>query len=133
MEIYKRAAILKLRFQTQHGPLSTEQLFDLKMTELAKLIKAQNEVIKKSRTSEDAELDFLESSSDGKENIEILRFDILKDIYLEKKHQKEQDAEDVKKKQELERIDELIAKKQDEELENKSIDELLEMRKNLLK
>lgn len=133
MEIYKRAAILKLRFQTQHGPLSTEQLFDLKMTELAKLIKAQNEVVKKSRTSEDAELDFLESSSDGKENIEILRFDILKDVYLEKKHQKEQDAEDVKKKQELERIDELIAKKQDEELENKSIDELLEMRKNLLK
>lgn len=131
MEIYKKAAILKLRIQTQHGPLAPEQLFDLKMTELAKLIKAQNEVIKKSRSLEDSELDFLEGTSDGKDNLELLKFDILKDVYLEKKHQSEQDAEDTQKRLELSKIDELIAKKQDAELESMSLEDLMKKREEL--
>jgi len=133
MDIYKKAAFLKLRFQTNRGPLSVEQLPDLKMTELAKLCKEQLEVVKKSKGTDDAELAFLEGAEDGKENLEILKFDILKDIYLEKKHQKDQAAEDVQKKIELEKLDEIIAKKQNAELESMSVEELMKKREELLK
>lgn len=133
MDIYKKAAFLKLRFQTNRGQLSVEQLPDLKMTELAKLCKEQLEVVKKLKGTDDAELAFLEGAEDGKENLEILRFDILKDVYLEKKHQKDQAAEDVQKKIELEKLDEIIAKKQNAELENMSVEELMKKREELLK
>ena len=106
--MYKKAAFLKLRFQTSRGLLSTEQLPDLKMSELAKLCKEQLEVVKKSRGSDDEELAFLDNNvSSDKDNIEALRFDILKDVYLEKKRQKDQAAEDVQKKIELEKLDEI--------------------------
>lgn len=131
--MYKKAAILKLRFQTPRGLLSVEQLFDLKMTELTKLCKEQLEVVKKSKGSDDEELSFLEGTGDGKDNIEILKFEILKDVYLTKKHQKEQDAEDVKKKEQLAQIDELIAEKQNEALKGKSVEELMKMREELMK
>ena len=72
-------------------------------------------------------------AEDGKENLEVLRFDILKDVYLEKKHQKDQAAEDVQKKIELEKLDEIIAKKQNAELENMSVEELMKKREELLK
>lgn len=133
MDIYKKAAFLKLRFQTNRGQLSVEQLPDLKMTELAKLCKEQLEVVKKSKGSDDTELAFLEGIDEGKENIEVLRFEILKDVYLEKKHQKDQAAEDVQKKIELEKLDEIIAKKQNAELENMSVEELMKKREELLK
>ena len=133
MEIYKQAAVLKLRIQTARGPLAPEQLFDIKMTELTKLCKEQLEVVKKSKGSDDEELSFLEGTGDGKDNIEVLKFEILKDVYLTKKHQKEQDAEDVKKKEKLTQIDELIAKKQNEALEGKSVEELMKMREELMK
>ena len=92
MDMYKKAAELKLRFQSSRGQLSVEQLFDLKMVDLAKMIKEQNEIVKKTKGDADAELEFLEGTGDGKENIEVLKFDILKDIYLDKKHKRDQDA-----------------------------------------
>ena len=133
MEIYKKAAILKLRIQTSRGPLAPEQLFDLKMSELAKLCKDQLEVVKKSRGTGEEDLAFLENTVDEKENLEVLKFDILKDIYLEKKHQKDQAAEDNQKKLELSKLDELIAKKQDAELESMSLEDLMKKREELLK
>ena len=133
MDIYKKAAILKLRFQTSRGPLSVEQILDFKMSDLAKLCKEQLEVVKKSKGSGEEDLAFLENTSDEKENIEVLKFDILKDIYLEKKHQKDQAAEDNQKKLELSKLDELIAKKQDAELESMSLEDLMKKREELMK
>lgn len=133
MDLYKKAAFLKLRFQTSRGLLSTEQLADLRMSELARLCKEQLEVVKKSKGAGEEDLAFLESTVDEKENLEVLRFDILKDIYLEKKHQKDQAAEDTQKKLELSKLDEIIAKKQNAELENMSVEELLKKREELMK
>lgn len=134
MEIYKKAVILKLRIQTQRGPLAPEQLYDLKMTELAKLCREQLEVVKKSKGTGEEDLAFLDNTAvDEKENIEVLKFDILKDIYLEKKHQRDQAAEDTQKKLELSKLDEVIAKKQNEELENMSLEELMKKREELMK
>ena len=133
MDIYKKAAFLKLRFQTSRGPLTVEHLPDLKMTELAKLCKEQLEVVKKSKGSDDEELAFLQGTDDGKENLEVLRFEILKDVYLEKQHQKTQEASDVKRKQEIEKLNEYIAKKQDAELESMSLEDLMKKRDALMK
>ena len=131
--MYKKAAELKLRFQSSRGQLSVEQLFDLKMVDLAKMIKEQNEIVKKTKGDADAELEFLEGTSDGKENIEVLKFDILKDIYLDKKHKRDQDAEDILKREEIKKLEELIAKKQDAALEQMSVEELMKKRDELLK
>lgn len=133
MDIYKEAAKLKIRIQTSRGPLSPEQLFDLKMSELAKLCKAQNEVVKKSRGDGDEELSFLDGPDTKVSDVEVLKFELLKDVYLDKKHQKEQDAEDVKNKLEIAKLDELIAQKQDEELKGLSVEELMKRREALLK
>lgn len=133
MDIYKEAAKQKVRIQTSRGALAPEQLFDLKMPELAKLCKAQNEIVKKSRGDGDEELSFLDGVDNRISDIEVLKFELLKDVYLDKKHQKEQDAEDVKNKMELAKLDELIAQKQDAELKELPLEELLKRREALLK
>lgn len=56
-----------------------------------------------------------------------MRFRILKDVYLTKKEARDQAAIDYEKKQHNQRIAEIIAKKKDEALENKSIEELEKM------
>ena len=123
--MYKQAAILKLRFETPKGLLSAEQLFDLSMTDLSTSIKKVNALLKKEQSTDD-ELAFLEGA-DVAETQNSLRFKILKDVYLTKKEARDAAALDYEKKQKKQRIAELIAKKKDEELENKSIEELEKM------
>lgn len=123
--MYKQAAILKLRFETPKGLLSAEQLFDLSMTDLSTSIKKVNALLKKEQSIDD-ELAFLEGV-DVAETQNSLRFKILKDVYLTKKEARDAAALDYEKKQKKQRIAELIAKKKDEELENKSIEELEKM------
>ena len=121
--MYKKAARLKLRFDTPKGALSVEQLFDLTMTELSSLIKKTNAIVKKEKSAEDDDLAFLEGK-DNVESLNSLRFEILKDIYLTKKQEREDAAIDLDKKQKRQRIAEIIQKKEDEALENLSIEEL---------
>lgn len=123
--MYKQAAQLKLRFETPKGQLSVEQLFDLSMTDLSTTIKRVNTLLKKEQTV-DNELAFLEGI-DVTETQNALRFKILKDVYLSKKEARDAAALDYEKKQRNQRIAELIAKKKDEALESKSIEELEKM------
>ena len=90
MEQYKVASQLGLRFTTDSGVLSVEQLWSLNQTQLSNLVKSIKKVLKK---DDDDELSFL---SDTK-TVDVenqLRFDIAKDIYLTKKKA----AEDLKEK-----------------------------------
>lgn len=123
--MYKQAAQLKLRFETPKGQLSVEQLFDLSMTDLSTTIKRINTLLKKEQAV-DNELAFLEGI-DVTETQNALRFKILKDVYLTKKEARDAAALDYEKKQRNQRIAELIAKKKDEALESKSIEELEKM------
>lgn len=123
--MYKQAAQLKLRFETPKGMLSVEQLFDLTMTDLSTSIKKVNALLKKEKATDD-ELAFLEGI-DTTETQNALRFKILKDVYLSKKEARDAAALDYEKKQRNQRIAELIAKKKDEALESKSIEELEKM------
>lgn len=123
--LYKKAAQIKLRFATSVGNLSTEQLWDLNQTQLSNAIKAVKKILKK---SDDDELSFLEESK----IVDVenqLRFDILKDIYLTKKADSEalRDAAEIKAHNQ--KIDALIAEKQEGKLREMSIEDLEKLRK----
>jgi len=120
MDIFKQGAKKGLRFATSKGSLSSEQLFQLTQTDLASAIKNQKKLL--NRDNEDG-LSFLDDSSTVDET-EQLRFDILKDVYLTKKADAEALREARAKKENKQKILDLISKKKDGELENKSITEL---------
>lgn len=119
--MYKKATQLKLRFNTTRGLLSVEQLWDLTPTMLKSAIETQYASVKEASDG----LDFLgESTVDP---IEQLKFDILKDVYLTKKEQAVEAKKIAEKKTRNKQIMEIIARKQDEELNGKSIEELTKM------
>lgn len=118
--MYKQASQLKLRFQTSSGNLLVEQLWDLTMPQLSSAIKSVKKILAK---DSDDELSFL--TEEIKLDIENqLRFDILKDVYLSKKKEIESKRDDAVKKEHNQHILALIAAKQTEELQGKSIAEL---------
>ena len=128
MEIYKKAAKKKLRFSTNRGSLPVEQLFDLPKEEIRQLvIKAREDARKSSGEINDSELSFLDSPAKAKATDDELRFEILKDIYLTKKNAEEKALKKAEIKANNKKVLELIARKQDEALEKKSIKELEKM------
>lgn len=118
MNTYKEATRLKLRISTIKGPLSVEQLWDLRMDQLDKVaIRLQKEL------EESGTKSFL--TEETKENkLTKLKFEVVLDVLKTKMAA----AESAKMASELrahnQRINELIARKKDEELEGKSIEEL---------
>jgi hypothetical protein len=123
--MYKQASQLKLRFITNVGLVSSEQLWDLTQNQLSNTIKAVKKVLKK---NDDDELSFLEDTKEvDVEN--QLRFDILKDVYLTKKKEADEirNAADVKANNQ--KIDSLIAEKQEGKLREMSIEDLEKLRK----
>lgn len=128
MEIYKKASKKKLRFSTARGLLSVEQLWDLSIDELRQLIiKVRKDAKKSSSEVDDAELSFLDTPAKSKSTDDELRFEILKDIYLTKKSSEQKAMKRAEVKENNKKILELIARKQDEALEKKSIKDLEKM------
>ena len=120
MEMYKQAARLGLRVPTTKGLLSVEQLWTLKLKDLSDSLK----LLKKNSTkTSDSELDFLEEVTTV-DVVSELAFGIMKDIYLTKREEAKQIKEDAEVKAYNQKIIEIIARKQDQDLENKSLEEL---------
>ena len=118
--MYKQASQLKLRFLTNVGQLSVEQLWDLSQTQLSNAIKAVKKVLKK---NDDDELSFLEDTK----VVDIenqLRFDILKDVYLSKKKEADELRTATEIKEHNQKILTLISEKKDDSLKGMSIEEL---------
>lgn len=132
--MYKKASRLKLRFESSRGPLTAEMLWDLKINELKTMVKAQAEKLQKLEKPGD-DLSFLEeiiTSNETKEiEIEKLRFDILKDVFITRKDEAKDAAADVKKKEELSHLREILRDKKEEELKKLSAEELEERIKKL--
>lgn len=120
MEMYKQAAILGLRVQTTKGLLSVDQLWTLKLKDLSDSLKALK---KNSTKTSDSELDFLEETTKV-DVISELAFEIMKDVYLTKREEANRVKEDAEVKAYNQKIIEIIARKQDQDLENKSLEEL---------
>lgn len=118
--MFKQASKLGLRFQTNKGILSVEQLWQLGQTDLSNAIKAVKKVLKK---NDDDELSFLEDTK----VVDIenqLRFDILKNVYLTKKKDAEELGNAAESKAHNQKILSLIAEKQEGKLKEMSIEEL---------
>ncbi len=123
MDIFKVASKQKLRFETNIGMLTVEDLWDVPLTgnagsSLDDLAKAFNR-----RINTSAEESFVgESKVDPKLK---LGFEIVKSIIETKLKDKEKAEKAAATKQRNLKIKELIAKKKDEDLEGKTTDELL--------
>lgn len=129
--MYKIASQKKLRIATNRGNLSVEQLWDLSKDEIGELAVAIRKGIRDERgASGDSELDFLKPSAQKEETLDELTFRILKDIYQTKQAEEDKQHRRAAARENNRKILELIAKKQDEALESKSVEELEAMLQN---
>lgn len=121
MSNFKLASQTQLRFNTEKGLLSTEQLWSLNLTQLANLIKSIKKVLK--ATDNDDELSFLTESTTT-DTTNQLRFNIVKEIYLDKKKENDTARDEKNIKEHNQKILSLIAQKREADLANKSVEEL---------
>lgn len=122
--MYKQAALLKLRFDTQVGVLSTERLFDLSMNQINELGIELESKIKSSES-----LGF--STVQNVNEIDLLKYKILEDVYNTKRTAQENIDKQRQIKEREQVLLKLIKEKEDESLRDKSIDELQEELKKL--
>lgn len=120
MNEFQKASKTKLRFLTDRGTLSTEQLWDLPMTALANAIKAVKKVLNK---TEDSDVDFLDTTKVVDEENQ-LRFDILKAIYIAKRDERDAAKAAADNKEHNQKILALIQAKKDDDLKSLSVTEL---------
>lgn len=116
--MYKQALRSKVRFQTSKGLLNIEQLWELTPTELDNLAVALETEYKAS-----GKKSFLVTKSKKDKELK-LKFDIVLDILTTKVEEQTISQQASATKEHNQKIMGLIAKKQEGELEGKSIEEL---------
>lgn len=121
--MYKQASKLRLRFSTVKGSLSTEQLWDLSLSELDALA-----VSLETSYKESGKKSFLVAKSKKDKEMK-LRFDIALDVLTTKVEENEAANNVAEAKSHNSKILEIIKRKQDSELEGKSVKELEKMLK----
>jgi len=119
MDIYKKANQIKLRFATNKGLLSVEQLYDLSLKDLDTLAVS----LKVESTPRES---FLVETS-AQNEIAQLSFDIALDVLQTKMKDAKEAREALETKRKKDKILDIIARKQDASLENMSIEELTAM------
>ena len=122
--MYKEALQKKLRFKTNKGMITTEDLFDLSLQNLNTLA-----IMLDKKVSEAPKKSFIEELP-AEKNDDELRFSIVKDVINIKLKARKDNIDKAQVDARNKRIAELIAKKEDEALENKSIEELRAMIQN---
>lgn len=125
MNIFEKASRKKLRFSVGKGSASVEDLWDLDLTTLDDTAIAVDKKIEQSRGKS-----FISTSRASSDD--ILRLDLLKHV-IQTKMKEAADADERKaKKARVARIDEIIARKQEDALGQKSLEELVAERESLL-
>ena len=117
MNNFEKATRLRLRFETSRGNLNVEDLWRLPLAELDKLAIALNKQLKES-----SEESFIKAKSKDNKLLE-LRFDIVKHIIETLLSEDEEQKKAADKRAKREQLLELIAKKKNQELEGKSLEE----------
>ena len=120
MNMFAYATRNKVRFPYK-GLISTEDLWDLSVTELDKIFKTLNAQAKQSQ-----EESLLESKNDGDELLEN-QIEIVKHIVSVKLREQKAREREADKAAQRQKIMAIIARKQDESLENASLDDLQTM------
>ena len=117
--IFERASKQQLRFQSTKGNLSTEELWDLSLQSLDSLARGVNKQLKEAN-----EESFI--STKTKSNTELeLKLDILKHIIADKIADQEAKKVKAERAQELEMLQNLLAKNKTKELKALSSEDIL--------
>lgn len=122
--MYKEALQKKLRFKTNKGMIATEDLFDLSLQNLNTLA-----IMLDKKISEAPKKSFIEELP-AEENDDELRFSIVKDVINIKLKARKDNIDKAQADAQKKRILEILAKRNDEELEKKSTEELRAMLQN---
>lgn len=121
--IFEYAVRNKLRFPYK-GTISTEDLWDLPVTELDRIYKVLN---KKNKTNEEESL----LSTSFVDMDTLVSIDIIKYIVNYKLKKKEENEQAKKRAEDRQFIMDIVEKKRKQSLEDKTEEELLEMLKNM--
>jgi len=119
-QMFEVASRMKFRFQFM-GVLSVEDLWDLPLTSLDKIFKELNSQVKQSQ-----EESLLETRTKSDEELEH-KIEIIKHIVSVRLEENEKKRRAKERKQQKEKIMEIMANKQDESLQSKSLEELSSM------
>ena len=123
-EMFIKASRKKLRFPYK-GQATVEDLWDLPVTELDKIYKLLNAEEKRAK-----EESLLETKSEEDEKLAV-KIGIIKYIVAVKLEEKKAAELAKERKEQKQKIMQILANKQDEELKEKSVEELEKMLKEL--
>ncbi|MDF4164707.1 hypothetical protein P3446_13200 [Escherichia coli] len=118
--MFDKVTRLKLRFESNKGLLSVEQVWDLSLTALNEMAKGLSRQVKAAETDEE---DFIGTKSNVDSELQ-LRFDVVKHIIGVKLKERDDIKDAAERKANNQVILELIQRKKQQELEGKSIEEL---------
>ena len=126
--MFDKVVRLKLRFPSPQGDLTAEDLWDLPLTSARPNVANLNRIAKNiSRALKaEGEEDFVNPKS-GADDILQLKLDVVKHVIQVKQEENEAARSLAERKEKKARIAELIARKQDQELESKSLEDLQAM------
>lgn len=131
MSIFEEAARNKVRFQTSKGHLAAEDLFDLPLTSTTGKINLDDmarHLYKELKESEEISFVADKKTSD---KVTRLKFDIVKRVIEIRKEEAEVARKAKERRDQKQRLMQLLEQKQDESLQNKSLDELKKMLEEL--
>ena len=98
------------------------------MNSLKKVVEVTHKQLKElSQANDDDDLAFLESETpvENKElDLAKLRFEIAKDVYVTRRDERTAASEDAKNAAEIKHLEEVLARRKEQELENLSSEEL---------
>ena len=129
-KMFENVSRRKLRFESPKGMLTVEDLWDLPLTSTTKanLYTIANELYRALKAaSQESFINTVRSAGDGLQ----LKFDIAKYIYDTKQEEQRIARDSEERAEKKQKIMAIIARKQDGVLESASLDDLLEMAKNL--
>lgn len=121
MELFEKALRLKLRFKSKVGAITTEDLWDLSLEHLDTIAKSLNKEIKLAE-----EESFIKTKTKANTQLEVA-FDTVKHVIAVKLKEAEATKLAKERKAQKAKILEILVRKQDESLENKSEEELIAM------
>lgn len=113
--LFEQASRRKLRFETNIGSLSTEQLWELNLSQLDEVAISLNKKVKAS-----GEESFIKSETKVPKELQ-LRFDVVKHIIDVKLEEAEKAVKAAERKAKREKLLNALANKQDEKISKMSI------------
>lgn len=130
MNIYKKAAITNLRFASSRGALTIEDLFELPLTGKFSLDTVSRTVLK-AKSEVKGESLVVDTRPTQAESANALREEILKDIIVDKREERNATLRKAEKAAEKQRLLEALDRSENAELNNKSPEELRAMLKDI--